>query len=121
MTKKEFFEKVTEIVLESGNNSTKEILEFIVKETAAMDRRKAVTANKKSVSYVETKAAIIEVLSEKDRPMLISELLQDERLTTFGEKKERMSGQRLTAVVKQLVDKGTVHRIEQKGKAYFYC
>lgn len=121
MTKKDFFKEITEIVAASDNERKNEILDFINKEIQLMNSRQKKTADKKSVSYVETKAAVIEVLSEKDRPMLISELLQDERLSTFGEKKERMSGQRLTAVVKQLVDRGTVHRMEQKGKAYFYC
>lgn len=122
-TKKEFFAMVSEIVSASQHARKADILKFVAREVELLDKKHSKNADKKFASTVDTKAAIIEVLTENGKPMTISEMLQDERLATFseGENKQAMSNQRLSAIVKQLVDKGTVTRIEEKKKAYFSC
>lgn len=120
-TKKEYFAMVAEIVTASNHSRKNDILSFVEREIELLEKKHSKNAEKKSASTVETKAAIIDVLTQAGKPMTISEMLADERLSTFGENKEIMSNQRLSAIVKQLVDKGTVIRTEEKKKAYFSC
>ena len=70
-------------------------------------------------------AAIIEVLADKGKPVTITDMLTDTRLQSYteetkdGKKTVAMTNQKLSSMVKKLVDNGEIVRTEEKKKAYF--
>lgn len=67
----------------------------------------------KQVENEALKAHVVEVLKGLEKPVTISELMTiDETLST-------MSNQKVSALVRQLVEDGKVIRSEDKRKAYF--
>ena len=65
------------------------------------------------------------MLADQTRPVTITELLEDERLKTYTEEDKdgvqtlKMSNQKLSAVMKMLVDAQEVVKTEDKKKSYF--
>ena len=109
MTKREMYNMIATI-----NADNAEIVEFCKHEVALLDARKggskAPTKNQKeNIGIMET---ILEVLAGCDEPVTVSELQKrDERLD--------YTNQRLSALLKKLVDEKKVVKAIVKGKSLF--
>ena len=115
-TQKDLFGEIREIVEKYG---TTEQVEFIDKKVAQLDKKnenKGMTATQKANE--DLKAIIIENLTELDRAVTINELqANDERLQAVNG--EPISNQKMSALLKQLVDTNIVVKTIDKKKAYF--
>lgn len=115
MTKKEMFAQV--IAMAKGEKVTAtqdEIVSFAEHEIDLLNR-KGSGSHKPTKTQIENegyKASILEILAESDRPLTISEMMEDDRL-------EGLKNQRVSALVTQLKKGGQVIRTEDKKKAYF--
>ena len=113
MTKKDWFEVVKGIVVASGDARVDEMVAFIDHEVELLNKKSAKSGQtktqKENVGIMDT---IKEVLVDMGKPVTITEMQADERLAGF-------SNQKLSALLKKMVSKGTVVRTEDKKKAYF--
>ena len=98
-------------VLAEGAERT-DLVEFCEKEIERLANRKSTqTKNQKeNEGIMET---IVEVLSEVGEAVTVSELMKaDERMAEY-------SNQKLSALLKKLVEAGKVTKVVDKKKAYF--
>ena len=98
-------------VLAEGAERT-DLVEFCEKEIERLANRKSTqTKNQKeNEGIMET---IVEVLSEVGEAVTVSELMKaDERMTEY-------SNQKLSALLKKLVEAGKVTKVVDKKKSYF--
>lgn len=114
VTKKEMLERVKGAVLNSGVENVDELVAFIEKEQNALNKKsKAKTENQKA------NEALIEVVYNElvkcENAVTVTELLKEEVIQEAGIK----SPQKLSALLKKLVDGGRVSRIHDKKKSYF--
>ena len=126
MTKKEMYVKVIALVNDSELADKAEIVEKLNHEIDLLNNRssssKPTAVQKANVAIMDTIKA---VLGEQDNPVTITELLADTRLQTYKVKKndgvtmETMTNQKLTSLMKKLVDSGAVKKEMVKKKAYF--
>ncbi len=72
--------------------------------------KKGMTATQKA--NVEVKDTIAEVLGELDKAVTVTELIADERLAGF-------TNQKISALLRQMVEGGLVEKTIDKKKAYF--
>lgn len=109
MTKRQMFGEILKVV--EGNE---EMVNFINHEIELLDRKKS--SNTESKTQIENKAIkekIVNALIQVAREVTITELQSiNEDMATY-------SNQKLSALLKQLVEDGLVERIEDKKKAYF--
>ena len=115
MTKKEMFAQV--IAMANGEEVTatvEEIVAFANHEIELLEKKSSSSAKptKTQVENEGYKTAILEILAEADRPLTISEMMEDSRL-------EGLKNQRVSALVTQLKKAEQVVRTEDKKKAYF--
>lgn len=109
LTKKDYFNKIKEIVIDN-----KELVDFIDHEIELL--------NKKSSSKAPTK---IQVENEKIKEKIIATLVKLDRYATITEIQEanielaELSNQKISALLKQLVDTNIVDKTIDKKKAYF--
>lgn len=109
ITKRERFGEIKEIVEGLGRT---DLVEFVNHELELLDKKassKTMTASQKENAEIKTK--IVEKLVELGRSITISELQK--------EGFENYSNQKLSALLKQLVDTKEVVRTTDKKKAYF--
>lgn len=109
MTKNEMYSHIAAMCADDA-----EVVEFCAHQQELLARRSS-TPHKPTKTQVENegfKVAIVDILAENDRPMTISEMLEDGRL-------EGLKNQRVNALVTQLKNANRVVRTEVKGKAYF--
>lgn len=109
-TKKEMFSLIATI-----NADNDEIVSFCEHEIELLDARK--TSSKKSLTAnqkanLEIKDTILAVLAETAEPLTITAMLSNEKLSNF-------TCQKLSALLKQLVDEHTVVKTMEKKKAFF--
>lgn len=114
VTKKEMLERVKGAVLNSGVENVDELVAFIEKEQNALNKKsKAKTENQKA------NEALVEVVYNElvkcENAVTVTELLKEEVIQEVGIK----SPQKLSALLKKLVDGGRVSRIQDKKKSYF--
>lgn len=111
VTKKENFTELLGIVTELGRE---DLVKFIEREIELVSKKRAnkgLTANQKA--NLESVEVIFGVIAEADKPLSIAEITAgDERLSTF-------SNQKMSALLKKLVEAGRVVRVTEKGKAFF--
>lgn len=128
LTKKDWFLKIRDFIIASEDcKEVTPMVAFIDHEIALLEKR--TTSSKGSTSVNEANKKILStlriVLTEQSKPITIAELLADERLLTWEEEKKgkvvtnKMSSQKLSALMKKLVDSGEVVRTTEKKKAYF--
>lgn len=126
ITKKEYFAIVKGIVKASNADNKADIVAFIDHEVELLDKK----SGKSKVTPTQAANAVTlniikEVLTERTSPATITELLTDTRLQSYteatkdGYKVIAMTNQKLSSLVKKLVDFGEVVRTEEKKKAYF--
>ena len=107
-TQKELFEELR--VLAEGNQ---ELIEFIDKKIEQVSRKRATGLTATQKENEVTKALIVEKLTDLAKAVTISEL-QETNETLAG-----LSNQKMSALLKQLVDAHTITKTLDKKKAYF--
>ncbi len=114
MTKKDWFATIRAMVEGSGNEREDEILAFIDHEVELLEKKSSKSGQTKTQKEnVEVVAKIENALREVGKAVTITEL------QSASEEMGAYSNQKLSALLKQMVSKGTVVRTEDKKKAYF--
>ena len=111
LTKKEKFAMLKEIVVDIGNDM---LVEFIDNEISLLEKKSSKSTQTRTQIENETiKDKIVEVLLGLDKSVTITELQgANEEMATY-------SNQKLSALLKQLVEEKRVIRISDKKKTYF--
>ena len=105
MTKKQYFGVLLELV--KGNE---DLENFINHEIGLLEKKSASgTKTKNQVENESIKEEIVNALVELGRAVTVSELMT----------KVAYSNQKLSALLKQLVEENKVERIEDKRRTYF--
>lgn len=112
MTKREMFAAIANVAEVAANE---EMITFINHEIELLDARK----NSKSKGMTKTqkenegiKAVIAEVLTSADEKMTVTEMIADERLNSY-------TNQKISALLRQMVEAGKVVKTIEGKKAYF--
>lgn len=131
MTKKEMFTAIAnlvdennlEILDELGNTvvSPSGIVGFLKNEIALLDKRNSYKSksNKRAEANQPIKDAIIEVLTNSDKGLTVSEITKSPEVQAFSTEDKAISGNKVTALLVQLRKDGIVKREYEKKVAYF--
>lgn len=114
MTKKEMF---TLIATELAGNPA--IVEFCNHEIELLDRKKSngnAKANEKMEKSVEL---VYNALVQVNRAVTTSELIAETDLSALANESKVVSTQKVSALLKKLVDSGRVEKYTDKKKTYF--
>ena len=107
MTKREMF-----VAIASKVADNQEMVDFINHEIELLDARKSGKGlTKTQKANEEVKAVIAEVLAEVEKAT-VTDLIKDERLGGF-------TNQKISALLRQMKDKGLVDKTMEGKKAYF--
>ena len=107
-TKREFFGEIREIVKENT-----ELVEFIDHELELLDKKTSAKSTKVNTEQVELMKKIVDALKEIGRSVTISELQKE------NAEMAEYSNQKLSAMLKKLVDNKQVTKMIDKKKSYF--
>ena len=112
MTKRDYFNALLGIAEVKANP---ELVKFIDHELELLAKKNSAEKKPTAVQIANEgiKSVILETLAENGKMMTISEMQKVN--AELGE----MSNQRISALVRQLINDGKVERIEDKRKAYF--
>ena len=110
ITKKEYFAMLAEMVADSGAENADALIEFINREVELLSKKRVNKGNsKKDLENEAIMQAMYEALLEFGRPVTVSELMT----------KIAYSNQKLSALLRKMVDMGKVEKTEDKRKSYF--
>lgn len=107
-TKREFFGEIREIVKENT-----ELVAFIDHELELLDKKTSAKSTKVNTEQVELMEKIVDALNEISRSVTISELQKE------NAEMAEYSNQKLSAMLKKLVDNKQVTKMVDKKKSYF--
>lgn len=94
--------------------TSQDVINFVNHEIELLDRKHSKTSQTKTQKENELiKESIVKVLTEIDRPVTITELQNE------SAEMEVYSNQKLSALLKQLVQSGIVTKAIDKKKSYF--
>lgn len=94
--------------------TSKDVINFVNHEIELLDRKHSKTSQTKTQKENELiKESIVKALTEIDRPVTITELQNE------SAEMEVYSNQKLSALLKQLVQSGIVTKTIDKKKSYF--
>ena len=111
MTKKDYFNELLKIEAVASNGS---LVDFINHEVGLLEKKSSKsTLSKTQVENNSIKDIIMNVLQESARPMTITEI------QAVNEDLKELSNQKISALLKQLVDTDLVERVVDKKKTYF--
>lgn len=112
MTKRDYYNALLNIAEVKANG---EMVKFIEHELELLAKKNSAEKKPTAVQIANEgiKSVILETLAENRKMMTISEMQKVN--AELGE----MSNQRISALVRQLINDGKVERIEDKRKAYF--
>lgn len=112
MTKRDYYNALLNIAEVKANG---EMVKFIEHELELLAKKNSAEKKPTAVQIANEgiKSVILEALAENGKMMTISEMQKVN--AELGE----MSNQRISALVRQLINDGKVERIEDKRKAYF--
>lgn len=117
MTKKVIFNEIINLMNGEDSKLTNEqIIDFCNREIELLNKKSSSGSGKPTKTQVENekyKEYILATLTEVDRPMTISEIMEN------CEGIAGLKNQRVSAIVTQLKNAGKVIRTEEKKKAYF--
>lgn len=126
MTKKDWFEVLKAMVEKSDYADKAGATAFIDHEVELLDKKSGKSKETKTKkAYGAILDAIKAVLADQTKPVTITEMMTDTRLASYEEEGKdgsvtvAMTNQKLSSMVKKLVDTGEVVRTEEKKKAYF--
>lgn len=110
ITKKEYFAMVAEVVEQANPINKEELLAFINHEVELLEKKSSKSGQtktqKENVGIMEIISA---VLADMGKPVTITEMMKDERLSVY-------SNQKLSALVRQM---SNVVKTTEKKKSYF--
>lgn len=112
-TKRENFAILTELVANSNHPNKTELLGFIDHEVELLEKKSSkstMTATQKA--NIEVKKIIEQVLGKLNEPVTVTELNKTAELTDY-------SSQKISALLKQMVDDKIVTRVADKKTARF--
>ena len=107
-TKREFFGEIKEIVKENA-----ELVAFIDHELELLNKKTSAKSTKVNTEQVELMDKIVNALNEIGRSVTISELQKE------NAEMAEYSNQKLSAMLKKLVDNKQVTKMIDKKKSYF--
>ena len=107
-TKREFFGEIREIVKENT-----ELVAFIDHELELLDKKTSAKSAKVNTEQVELMDKIVNALNEIGRSVTISELQKE------NAEMAEYSNQKLSAMLKKLVDNKQVTKMIDKKRSYF--
>lgn len=107
-TKREFFGEIREIVKENT-----ELVEFIDHELELLDKKTSAKSTKVNTEQIELMGKIVNALNKIGRSVTISELQKE------NAEMAEYSNQKLSAMLKKLVDNKQVTKMIDKKKSYF--
>ena len=107
-TKREFFGEIREIVKENT-----ELVAFIDHELELLDKKTNAKSTKVNTEQVELMGKIVDALNKIGRSVTISELQKE------NAEMAEYSNQKLSAMLKKLVDNKQVTKMIDKKKSYF--
>lgn len=107
-TKREFFGEIREIVKKNT-----ELVEFIDHELELLDKKTSAKSTKVNTEQVELMGKIVNALNKIGRSVTISELQKE------NAEMAEYSNQKLSAMLKKLVDNKQVTKMIDKKKSYF--
>ena len=107
-TKREFFGEIREIVKENT-----ELVAFIDHELELLDKKTSAKSTKVNTEQVELMGEIVNALNKIGRSVTISELQKE------NAEMAEYSNQKLSAMLKKLVDNKQVTKMIDKKKSYF--
>lgn len=123
ITKKENFENLLKI---EEVRSNADLVEFIEHEIDLLNKKSAsrkLGTTKTSKQNEEIMQKIKEVLAKQDEAIMIKDLLKNTELSvyTYEDKDEvkTLTSQKISALIKKMLDNGEVKRTVEKGNAYF--
>ena len=104
-----------EALIDLATKANPELVKFIDHELELLAKKNSAEKKPTAVQIANEgiKSVILETLAENGKMMTISEMQKVN--AELGE----MSNQRISALVRQLINDGKVERIEDKRKAYF--
>lgn len=115
MTKKEMFAMVKEVVANSTADNKAEMESFIAHEIELLEKKSSKSGQTKTQKEnVLLMEQLVVALAEMDEPVTISEFQEKS-----GHSVADLSNQKLSALLKKLVDENKVVRTVEKKKAYF--
>ena len=122
MTKKDYFAVLSTIVAEVNPTNAADILAFIDHEVELLNKKNSAKSNKPTKAQLANnglKDEIVATLAVIDKPVTITEMQKFNPNLATDEKGETISNQRISALLRQLIDSGMVVRTTEKKKAYF--
>lgn len=112
MTKREMFTAIANVAEVASNP---EMVEFLNHQIELLDNRKNSASKgltKTQKANEEVKAVIADVLAESGEKMTVTNLIADERLSGY-------TNQKISALLRQMVESGKVVKTLEGKKAYF--
>lgn len=115
-TQKEMYERII------AQTEDKEIVAFCEKKIEQLARKASSGGDKKNEEHEEFMDIIRDILSESESgKMKCGDILRDERAANFEWKDGKAtSSQRVSAILKKMVDKGDVAKVTDKKDTLFY-
>lgn len=115
ITKKEMFAMVAKVVENSEVANKAEMLEFIAHEVELLEKKNSKTGQTKTQKENEVlMAQLLEALAEFDKPVTVSEFMKES-----SHEVATLSNQKLSALLKKLVDSEKVIKTVEKKKSFF--
>ena len=115
ITKKEMFTMVAKVVENSEVANKAEMLEFIAHEVELLEKKNSRTGQTKTQKENEVlMAQLLEALAEFDKPITVSEFMKES-----SHEVATLSNQKLSALLKKLVDSKKVIKTVEKKKSFF--
>lgn len=111
MTQKDFF---NEIIALAKANDRADIVEFAESRIALLDKKGGKTSAKRTAEVEANETLVFEALSAVNKPITVSELVK----TATNEVKD-MSGQKVSAYLKKLIENGRVVKTTDKKTSFF--
>ena len=115
MTKKEMFAMVVNVIENSEVENKVEMLDFITHEINLLEKKNSKstpTKNQKENEFLM--AQLLTALAEFDRPITVTEFMKESPSAVAT-----LSNQKLSALLKKLVDAQKVVKSTEKKKSYF--
>lgn len=115
ITKKEMFAMVAKVVENSEVANKTEMLDFIAHEIELLEKKNSRSGQTKTQKENEILVEqLFSALSEFDKPITISEFMKESTHEV-----STLSNQKLSALMKKLVDAERVVKTTEKKKSYF--
>ena len=116
ITKREMFEQIKAVVLAAEVENVEQLVAFIDHEVELVNKKSASKSKaeiEKANANVELTQIVREVLANSSVAMTVSEVMKANEVLA------ELSNQKISALLKQMVESGSVVREEIKRKAHF--